>query len=228
MLSHKFIVSLGAIVTLSASTSALAFQNTPINQSGSVPAGLIYVGNETLEDGAIKFVSKLAQDGISILANNDIQAERREKEFRKLLHNNFDMKTIARFSLGRYWKVSSKAEKKEYLKLFENMIIDVYSRRFSEYNGQVITVSTARLSGKADALVSSAIVPESGPKIDVDWRVRKKKNGQFKVIDIVVEGVSMSLTQRSDFASVIQRGGGKIEVLLAHLRPKKLTQYSTD
>ena len=220
MLSHKFILSLGAIITLSASTSALAFQSTPSTHAIGQSKDIIYIGSETLEDGAIKFVAKLAQEGISILENEDVQAAQREKDFRKLLHNNFDMKTIARFSLGRYWKVSSKAEKKEYLKLFENMIINVYSKRFSEYNGQVIKVSTARLSGKADALVSSSVVPESGPKIDVNWRVRKKKNGKFKVIDIIVEGVSMSLTQRSDFASVIQRGGGKVEVLLAHLRPK--------
>ncbi len=220
MLSPKFILSLGAILTLSASTSALAFQNVPSTHSMGQSTDLIYIGSETLEDGAIKFVSNLAQKGISILENEDVQKEQREKNFRKLLHNNFDMKTIARFSLGRYWKVSSKTEQKEYLALFENMIINVYSKRFSEYNGQVIKVASARLTGKADALVSSSIVPESGPKIRVDWRVRQKKNGKFKVIDIIVEGVSMSLTQRSDFASVIQRGGGKVEVLLAHLRPK--------
>ncbi|PCJ03232.1 MAG: toluene tolerance protein [Alphaproteobacteria bacterium] len=220
MLSHKFILSLGTIVTLSASTSALAFQNVPVSHSIGTSMDIIYVGSETLEDGAINFVSKLAKKGIGILENEDVQKEQREKDFRKLLHNNFDMKTIARFSLGRYWKVSSKTEKKEYLNLFENMIINVYSKRFSEYNGQTVKVSTARLTGKADALVSSSIVPESGPRIHVDWRIRKKKNGQFKVIDIIVEGVSMSLTQRSDFASVIQRGGGKVEVLLAHLRPK--------
>ncbi|PCI55612.1 MAG: toluene tolerance protein [Alphaproteobacteria bacterium] len=220
MLSHKFILSLGVIVTLSASTSALAFQNVPSTHSMAQSANITYIGNEALENGAIKFVSKLAQKGIGILENDSVPKEQRDKNFRKLLHNNFDMKTIARFSLGRYWKVSSKAERKEYLILFENMIINVYSKRFSDYNGQVVKVSTARLTGKADALVSSSIVPENGPKIDVDWRVRKKKNGKFKVIDIIVEGVSMSLTQRSDFASVIQRGGGKVEVLLAHLRPK--------
>lgn len=223
MLSHKFILSFGSIVILSASTSAFAFQsNISAYQHIGRTASLIHVNNETArKEGAIKFVSELAQNGIDILSNTNNSAEQREKSFRELLHDNFDMKTIARFALGRYWKVSSKAEKKEYLGLFENMIINVYSKRFSEYNGQIITVKTARLSGKADALVSSEIKSGNGPKIHVDWRVRKKKNGTFKVIDIVIEGVSMSLTQRSDFASVIQRGGGKVEVLLAHLRPKQ-------
>lgn len=220
MLSYKFILPFGILMALSTSTSAFAFQSSPTSQIINKPAHIIYVGNETLEEGAITFVSKLAKNGIGILENTDVSKESRDKEFRKLLHDNFDMKTIARFSLGRYWKVSSKTERKEYLALFENRIIEVYSRRFREYNGQVIMVSTARPTGRTDALVSSSIIPETGPKVNVDWRVRKKKNGQFKVIDIIVEGVSMSLTQRSDFASVIQRGGGKVEVLLAHLRPK--------
>ena len=220
MISQKTILSIGALIALSASTSAFAFQNAPSFTPKTQVTNLVLVGAETIEEGSIKFVSNLAQNGISVLENTNISKEQREEDFRNLLHNNFDMKTIARFSLGRYWKVSSKAEQKEYLKLFESMIINVYSKRFSEYNGQTVAIDKARLSGKSDALVSSSIVPESGPKIDVEWRVRKKKNGKFKVIDIIVEGVSMSLTQRSDFASVIQRGGGKVEVLLKHLRSK--------
>ncbi|MGH1377877.1 MAG: MlaC/ttg2D family ABC transporter substrate-binding protein [Alphaproteobacteria bacterium] len=220
MISHKTILFVGVTIALSASTSAFAFQGNPSLSTGKHTSNLVFVGTKTNKEGSIEFVSKLAQSGISILENKDISKEKREENFRKLLHDNFDMKTIARFSLGRYWKVSSKAEKKEYLKLFEDMIISVYSKRFSEYNGQNVVVGKAMANGDHDTLVSSSIVPKSGPKIDVDWRVRKKKNGKFKVIDIIVEGVSMSLTQRSDFASVIQRGGGKVEVLLEHLRKK--------
>ena len=78
-------------------------------------------------------------------------------------------------------------------------------------------VSGFRDDGKKDILVNSYIVPKGGSKVKVDWRVREK-NGKMKIIDVIIEGVSMSLTQRSDFSSVIQRGGGKIEVLLEHLR----------
>ena len=99
------------------------------------------------------------------------------------------------------------------------MVVEVYSRRFSDYNGQDFEVVSARGQGNADAVVLSYLVPASGPKISIEWRVRKK-NGTFKIIDIMVEGVSMSVTQRSDFASVIQRGGGNVDVLLAHLRPQ--------
>ncbi len=222
MSHYKLILPLAVISTLSLSTSALAFQNASpyVNSFINAPESVIYVKNEQLNDAAHKFISNLMEQGIGVLEDKDISEEKRTKKFGEILSNNFDMKTIARFSLGRYWRTSTKSEQKEYLKLFEDMIIEVYSRRFNNYDGQQIEVEFARLEGKADAIVSSFIISENGSKIHVEWRVRKKKNGDLKVIDVIVEGVSMSMTQRSDFASVIQRGGGKIEVLLAHLRPE--------
>ena len=163
------------------------------------------------------FIKKLAARGIGMLSEKGMTPQKRKQEFRKLLHDSFDMKTIARFSLGRYWKTCNEAQRKEYLKLFENMIVDVYTRRFGEYDGQKLNVLTARDEGEADAVVASEIVPKSGPSIKIDWRVRQK-DGKAQVVDIIVEGVSMSITQRADFASVIERGGGNIESLLTHLR----------
>ena len=97
------------------------------------------------------------------------------------------------------------------------MIVSLYSSRFGAYNGEKFDVSGFRGDGKKDILVTSFIVPDDGSKVKVDWRIREK-NGQMKIIDVIIEGVSMSLTQRSDFSSVIQRGGGKVEALLKHLR----------
>lgn len=145
------------------------------------------------------------------------QIKKEKSEFQKLLKNNFDMNTIARFALGRYWKTASQAQRDEYMKLFETMILNVYSSRFSEYKGEKLSVEGSRPEGKNDILVNSTVAPENGQQIKVDWRVRLK-NGQYKIVDVIVEGVSMSLTQRSDFSSVIQRGGGDINVLLDHLR----------
>ncbi len=182
---------------------------------------IIQISAASVSDEAKTFVTKLADDGVSFLEDDSLSQDDRKKEFKKLLTKNFDMKTIARFALGKNWKQASKDEQKEYMTLFENMIINVYSRRFSEYDGQRLDIVSARDTGNSDAIVSSVIVPTSGPKISVEWRVRKKKDGSMKVIDLIVEGVSMSLTQRSDFSSVIQRGGGKIDALLEHLRSQQ-------
>ena len=168
--------------------------------------------------GSQSFIDGMAKTAIGFLGREDISEDQRREEFRKLLHASFDMPTIGRFALGANWKSATAAQQTEYQKLFEAMVVRVYSNRFSEYNNQALEVASAAPEGKSDVMVTSYIVPEgSGEKVRVDWRVRNK-GGSYKIVDVVVEGVSMALTQRSDFASVIQRGGGDLNVLLEHLR----------
>lgn len=166
---------------------------------------------------AQSFIQDMANRAIDFLGNDGMSADQKKTAFRKLLQDNFDMRTIGRFSLGRYWRVSTPEQRNEYQKLFEQMVIGVYSERFAEYKGQRFETRGFREDGPKDTLVNSFIVPDQGPEIQVDWRVRNK-DGIYKVVDVIVEGVSMSVTQRSDFSSVIQRGGGDVSVLLAHLR----------
>jgi len=183
----------------------------------SITAPHIHPVNAQNLEGAERFIERMAQDGIGLLGTSDLSDDQLQVEFRRLLKKSFDIKTIGRFALGSYWRSASKAQQKEYLSLFEDMIIRVYSKRFGDYNGEAVLVEGARPEGKYDILVFSSIVPKSGQKIKIDWRVRKKGK-VYKVVDVVVEGVSMAVTQRSDFSSVIQRGGGNVDVLLEHLR----------
>lgn len=169
--------------------------------------------------GARNFVDSMAKRAIGFISNPDITKAQKEASFKTLLEDSFSMKTIGRFSLGRYWRASSKAERTEYQKLFNDMVVSVYTNRFSEYKGQKFETVKHRPEGTKDTIVTSYVTSPSTPKIQVDWRVRYK-NGSYKIVDIVIEGVSMSVTQRSEFSSVIQRGGGSVQVLLKHLRAR--------
>ena len=99
------------------------------------------------------------------------------------------------------------------------MVVGVYSERFGEYADEQFIVTSSLYNGKKDSVVSSYILNKSGSKIDVDWRVRLKNN-KYRVVDVVVAGVSMAVTQRAEFAAIIDRGGGKVDSLLAHLSPQ--------
>jgi len=181
-------------------------------------ASIVHVVGDVAGEGARNFIDRMGKDAISFLGNEAYSQSQKEAEFRKLLKSSFDMKTIGRFALGRYWNTATPAQQQEYLRLFENMVVDVYAHRFNEYKGQSLDVASFRPDGEKDTLVTSYIVdPDGGGKFQVDWRVRNK-NGSYKIVDVIIEGVSMSLTQRSDFSSVIQRGGGNIQSLIDHLR----------
>lgn len=189
------------------------------NFSSDARHSFVLVNSDAVSVGAEKFITALADDGIGFLADENITTEKQKAAFRKLLNRNFDLNTIARFSLGRHWRTANKAQRDEYVALFKDMIIDVYSQRFSDYQGQVLTVTGSRKEGERDVLVHSLLEQESGPDVKIDWRVRERDGG-YRVVDVIVEGVSMALTQRSDFSSVVQRGGGDMEALLAHLRER--------
>lgn len=218
-MSYKFLLLAGVTGGLIMGLSAQAMAKSTINAHKAADAhnSIVHINAEQDVESSKAFIQGLADRGIGFLSNPDLTLEQRKAEFKSLLQDSFDMKTIGRFALGRNWNAATDAERKEYLALFEAMIIEVYSRRFGDYKGEALQVTTARGDGKSDVIVNSQIVPANGQKIALDWRVRKSANS-FKVIDIIVEGVSMATTQRSEFSSIIQRGGGQMEVLLEHLR----------
>lgn len=224
-MSHSFTTSTAlryaSILTLSLGCFALSSQTYAMPSSQGITKAhatiaLNHVSDSKTQD-AQNFIERMTAQAIGFLSNPDLSEDERTRQFQALLEKNFDMGTIGRFALGRHWRSMNTAQKEEYQRLFEEMVVSVYSRRFSEYKGQKIKVVDAVPSGKSDIVVNSLLISDGEPDISISWRVRPSK-GQFKIIDIVVEGVSMAMTQRSDFSSVIQRGGGKIDVLLEHLK----------
>lgn len=206
------ITALSVCFILPAKASMIAGQIESMDQRFSLSQNI-----STQDTKAESFIMQMGDKAVGFLSDSSMTPEQKKKQFQKLLEDHFDMETLGKFALGSHWRTASAAEQKEYLKLFEALIVDVYSKRFDDYQGQTFEVKTSQPIGKKDSLVRSEIVPTSGSKVKVDWRVRNN-NGTLQIIDVVIEGVSMSLTQRSDFSSVIQRGGGNVEALLEHLR----------
>lgn len=210
-------VAIGTLMTPIAPAQAGRIAAAPHGDATAPRTDIIDVSGAKVDAGAQKFVTNMAQSAISFLGNDGYSQTQKESEFRKLLKGSFDMKTIGRFALGRYWGTATPQQQQEYMRLFETMVVNVYAKRFNEYKGQKLEVASAR-AAENDTLVTSYIVaPTGGDKFQVDWRVRNK-GGTYKIVDVIIEGVSMSLTQRSDFSSVIQQGGGDVQALLVHLR----------
>ncbi len=163
-----------------------------------------------------KIVMSMGGEAIEKLASKKLSDKQREAHMRKLLDRYFDMTAIGRFALGRNWRKASKVQQKQYLKLFKDMVVRTYAHKFKDYSGEQFEVTGSKILNKRDTIVNSRIIPKDAPKLSIDWRVRKKAN-EYKIIDIIIEGVSMSVTQRSEFASIIQQGGGNVEFLIAEL-----------
>ncbi len=166
------------------------------------------------------FVQKLGDTALMSLTAKNVSRTTREKRVREILQNNFDIRTIGKFALGTHWKSASETQRMEYMNLFEDMIVQTYTTRFEDYSGQQLKVDGSVSSGEKDFIVASQVLQKDGPPVNLEWRVRNNE-GMLRIVDVVVEGVSMSVTQRSDFSAVIQRNGGSIDALLTSLRERK-------
>lgn len=170
--------------------------------------------------GAGKFIEALADKAVAALTERDIARAERVRRFRAMLHENFAVATIARWVLGRHWNSATEEQRKEYLGLFEDLIVLTYVDRFTEYSGEKLTVVKSLAAENRDVLVYSVINRPNQPEpLEVEWRVRLY-GGAFKIIDVMVKGVSMGLTQRQEFASVFSRNGGSMPDFLTELRQR--------
>ncbi|MDA1097777.1 MAG: ABC transporter substrate-binding protein [Proteobacteria bacterium] len=182
-----------------------------------MPGSLLAEVTSQAIEGSSAFIADLAGRAIDILQSSGKNLEQREAQFHTLLSNGFDMPFIARFALGKHWRKATPQQRADYQALFEEFILKTYSRRMGGYAGETFAVSDARPAGKKDVMVKTHINQPGGPPINADWRVRPR-NGQYKIIDIMVEGVSMAVTQRSEFNAVVGQQG--IPGLLQALRAR--------
>ncbi len=167
-----------------------------------------------------EFIASLGDRAVSALTGRELTGKERETRFRELLSSHFDVPTIGKFVLGRYWRSASEEEKQEFLALFEELLIKSYARRFAEYSGESFEVRGVRSEPDGFATVQSLVVRPSAENIRVDWRIHATGDDQFRIVDVIVEGLSMAITQRDEFASVIQSKGGKVAGLIETLRSK--------
>lgn len=153
------------------------------------------------------FVDGLVAQALDAAKDQAVAGER-EQRLAALVHDDFDMPRISRFVLGRYWLAASDQEKEDFQKLFETYVVRAFSNRFNQYAGQTVKLTGSRPEGDSGAVIISEIIsPQGGPHIRLDWRVRKAAD-DYRIVDVDVEGVSMVLTQRQEFAAVAERRGG--------------------
>ena len=167
------------------------------------------------------FMNELWHHAVEVLSKKLPQTERLAR-FRELFHADFDGPGIARFVLGRYWRSASEQEQQEFLRLFEDYVVFVYGTRLSNFNGETFKVRSSRTDESGTVVSSDILGPSGEAPIKVDWRLITDK-GAFKINDVVIEGISMLVTQRSEFASVIQRHGGQVGGLLTMMRERART-----
>jgi phospholipid transport system substrate-binding protein len=181
-------------------------------------SALIVTSAASANANPAEFVRSMATRAIGVLQETSGgDKQKREGEFRAIFRQNFDVAEIGQFVLGIHWRNATEAQRAEYLKEFETYVVRTYAERLSEYSGEQLEVGRVQDQGEKQLVDSLIRRPNGAPPIRIVWEVEKRGAG-YKVVDLKIENVSMSQTQRSDFGSYVSQNGGKVDALIARLK----------
>jgi phospholipid transport system substrate-binding protein len=167
---------------------------------------------------AERFVHTVEQQVVEVLKRTGADEPQRIREIADIMEVAVDPETIGRVVLGRQWLRASDHQRRDFVVLFRAHTLATLARRFASYSGtEQFVVTGSRAVGADDIMVSTQILYVNYPPLNVGWRVR---NGQqrLRIVDVVVEEISFVVTNRAEFASIVERRG--MDGLLQDLRAR--------
>jgi phospholipid transport system substrate-binding protein len=172
---------------------------------------------------AEEVVQRLVDQVWRLMANSGVD-EVDQEDLLSVLAEGTEVSLRGQRVVGRYWRQANPSQRTEYLILFRRYMFQTFVQRLRQYVGSDLGAASERFQiiasrpvGTRDILVQSRVAPPSCQPLRVDWRLRERP-GEPVIIDLIVEGISLLVTQRSEFAAVLERGG--IDRLLGELQAR--------
>ncbi len=164
-----------------------------------------YAGAEAIGE-VDNFVKSTSEKVMAILSKSTSDSEK-QVQLTSVFTDTVDINWIARFAVGKNWQQMNATQQSEYISNYRKFLISSYVPVFKKYNGQKVLIKNINPVGNDQYVVTTEIQSDnSNVPYKVEYRV-KRTDGQYKVRDIIAEGVSMINTQRSDFGSIVAERG---------------------
>lgn len=190
----------------------IAFSVSLVSVSAALAAD-----DPTLTAAPRQLINETATKIVSILAKKDQTTETRISEIESLAYEIFDFTTMSKLVLARNWKKMDKAKRKEFVVEFKRHLSRTYGTRLDRYEQEEVDVYGAQVEVRNDVSVKTRILGGQFDGAEIAYRLRNRRD-EWKIIDVVIEGVSLVSNYRSQFKEVLN--GGSIEDLLVRLRDK--------
>jgi phospholipid transport system substrate-binding protein len=165
------------------------------------------------------FIRDLGTEAIEKLSDESVPIETRRQTFREIVHKGFAIDAISRFVLGRYARVASDQEMSRFQDVFLRVVTQRFLPLFAGYSTEDFKIEGAKDDPRSENLFlvrSRLRVPNGGNFARAGWRVQDR-DGSLKIVDVLAEGVSMAITLRGEYGSVIKQNGGQVSALIAKL-----------
>jgi phospholipid transport system substrate-binding protein len=170
-------------------------------------------------DDARQFVDSVGQKVLAIVNGSGTESDK-QQQLRQMFSDSVDMDWMGRFALGHTWSQSSEDQHNRYLEAYRNYLLARYTTNFADYAGSKYTITGVKPAEDNQFIVAMDVKSPhaSEQETQAGYRVRPSANGQFKITDIIIEGVSLITTERSEFAAVVQKDG--MDKLIEQLKAK--------
>ena len=183
---------------------------------------LIFIPIHSFSDEKIEqskyFVENLGKQVIEKVSNVNLSESERIVNFRNLYLDSFDNYYISRFVLGRYWKRLDSNMRKQFVESFNDYIVTTYAPKFKGWEGTF--EATDSLLENNYYNVKMNVLNKDGPTLKFMWKIYLDKNKKFKILDVNIDGVSMLVTQRAEFMSVIKNNPKGVVGLIEAMNKK--------
>ena len=179
---------------------------------------------ETRAQETITTISDQILDNLKRHSQGSVNQEQILTLFRTLLRENFDLAAISTFTLGRYARTLSTANKRKYTSLLLEFVVQTYSAQFIHYAVERFEVLKTRSDSRGRYIFVETRILLTGdtPPLDVTWRLRERGE-KMLIVDLEIAGVSMVRTQQTEFMSFIRQNKGRVESLIEALE-KRVTR----
>jgi len=169
------------------------------------------------EAGARAVIAETVEEVLAVLRDKSVSTQSRIRSIEEIVYGRFDLYVMSRLVLARNWKRFSEEQKAEYVEEFKRYLTNSYGSRIERYDQQTVEILGEREEPRGDVVVKTKVVGGEFDGASVDYRLRNQ-TGDWRVIDVVIEGISMVSNYRDQFKSIVSRGGP--ELLLEKLREK--------
>jgi phospholipid transport system substrate-binding protein len=166
-------------------------------------------------DKATSFIDALGR-GLMETINGTETAPAKTASLEKIIETNVDTASVARFCIGRFWRIATADQQKDYMALFHQVLVKNITGRVGDYQGVLIATNRAAAREDGIAVTTTVTRPNNAPN-RVDWLVTDE-GGKPQVIDVIAEGTSLRLTQRNDYLAFLSRNNGNVQTLIDALR----------
>lgn len=171
-------------------------------------------------DQASAFIDRLAQELASVV-NGTGATKDKATALQAIIDRSVDVNAVGRFCLGRFWRLATPEQQKDYIELFHRVLVQNITGKVGEYQGVSIALVRAAQREDGVAVTTSVTRPNSAPN-RVDWLV-STESGAIKIVDVIAEGTSLRLTQRNDYAAYLSRNNNDIQALINALKQQAVS-----